>query len=111
MVNEDDGVVVSDGGQLLRHSTTASVTAETALVTVEVDDDHAALHTRLTAAGVAVRSDGRLMHVDVSDSTVYDTVRDTVAELGLGLVRIERQRHRMTEIFTDRQSDQGGVHV
>ena len=41
------------------------------------------------------------MHVDVSDSTVYDTVRDTVAELGLGLVRIERQRHRMTEIFTE----------
>ena len=29
-------------------------------------------------------------------------MRDAVAELGLGLVRMERQRHRMTEIFTDR---------
>jgi ABC-2 type transport system ATP-binding protein len=38
-------------------------------------------------------------------------VRDTVAELGLGLVRMERQRHRMTEIFTDNPTDQAGVHV
>jgi len=44
-------------------------------------------------------------------------VRDAVAELGLGLVRIERQRHRMTEIFTDSPDSarspggQGDVHV
>jgi len=115
-----DGIVVIDGGQLLRHSTTASVTAETKLVAVEVDGDHAALHARLTAAGIAVRSEGRLLHVDVSDDTAYDMVRDTVAELGLGLVRLERQRHRMTEIFTGNNpggsshgspGSSGGVHV
>ena len=33
-------------------------------------------------------------------------MRDAVAELGLGLVRLERQRHRMTEIFTDSPSGQ-----
>ena len=38
-----DGIVVIDGGRLLRHSTTASVTAQTAVVSVEVDGDHAAL--------------------------------------------------------------------
>ena len=38
-------------------------------------------------------------------------VRDAVAELGLGLVRLERQRHRMTEIFTDSTGEQGGTHV
>jgi ABC-2 type transport system ATP-binding protein len=96
-----DGIVVIDGGRLLRHSTTASVTAETPLITVEVDTDPAQLRARLAAAGVAVTGDGRLLHVDVGDETAYDLVRDAVADLGLGLVRMERQRHRMTEIFTD----------
>jgi ABC-2 type transport system ATP-binding protein len=95
-----DGIVVIDGGRLLRHSTTASVTAQTAVVTVEVDAEHAALRDRLVAAGLVVRAHGPLVHVDVEDETAYDVVRDVVAEMQLGLVRLERQRHRMTEIFT-----------
>ncbi len=106
-----DGIVVIDGGRLLRHSSTASVTEETPLVTIEVDGDHAAFLARLTEAGVTVRSDGKLLHVDVADEATYDVVRDAAAELGLGLVRMERQRHRMTEIFTDRPADEGAVHV
>ncbi len=106
-----DGIVVIDGGRLLRHSTTASVTEQTPLVTVEVDGDHTSLHARLTEAGVAVRSDEKLLHVDVGDDSAYDLVRDAVADLGLGLVRMERQRHRMTEIFTDQPVAPGDVHV
>ena len=41
----------------------------------------------------------------------YDRVLEAVAELGLGLVRLERERHRMTEIFTDSPSAQGTPHV
>ncbi len=104
------GIVMIDGGRLLRHSTTASVTTETPMVILEVDGDHAALHERLTDAGVVVRSDGRLLHVDVGDGAAYDIVRDAVAGLGLGLVRMERQRHRMTELFTD-SPDHGGGYV
>ena len=55
--------------------------------------------------------DGQLLHVDVGDRPSTTVVRDAVAELGLGLVRMERQRHRMTEIFTDSPSEQGGTHV
>jgi ABC-2 type transport system ATP-binding protein len=106
-----DGIVVIDGGRLLRHSTTASVTAQTPVVSVEVDGDHAALRARLAEAGVAVQADGHLLHVGVDDDSAYDVVRDAVAELGLGLVRMERQRHRMSEIFTDSPADQGDVHV
>ena len=94
-----DGIVVIDGGRLLRHSTTASVTAETAVVAVEVDGDPSALAARLGERGVGVQQDGGLLHVDVSDAATYDLVRDAVAELGLGLVRLERQRHRMVEVF------------
>jgi len=104
------GIVVIDGGRLLRHSSTASITAQTTLVSVEVDGGQAALHARLDDAGLAVRSDGRLLHVECSDGAAYDVVRDAVAQLGLGLVRMERQRHRMTEIFTGSRDDAGGVH-
>ena len=106
-----DGIVVIDGGRLLRHSTTASVTAETPVVTVEVDGDPATLVARLGERGVGVQSHGGLLHVDVTDSAAYDVVRDAVAELGLGLVRMERQRHRMTEIFTDAPTEQAGEQV
>jgi ABC-2 type transport system ATP-binding protein len=104
-------IVVIEGGRLTRHSSTASVTAETAVVTVEVDGDHTALLARLRDAGVTAETSGRVMHVDVTDAIAYDVVRDAVAELGLGLVRMERQRHRMTEIFTDRPLAPGRAHV
>ncbi|CAA9367331.1 MAG: Efflux ABC transporter, ATP-binding protein [uncultured Nocardioidaceae bacterium] len=106
-----EDIVVIDGGRLLRHSSTASVTGETPLVALEVDADPTALHARLTQAGVAAQRDGMLLHVDVSDSATYDVVRDVVAELGLGLVRMQRQRHRMTEIFTQGPSSRGDVSV
>jgi ABC-2 type transport system ATP-binding protein len=102
-------IVVIDGGRLLRHSTTASVTAQTPVVTVEVDDDPAVLLARLHDEGLAVRRTDRLLHVDVAEEAAYDLVRDAVAELGLGLVRMERQRHRMTEIFTDPADPAGHV--
>jgi ABC-2 type transport system ATP-binding protein len=100
-----DGIVVIDGGRLLRHSTTESVTAATPIVTIEVDRDQEVLHRRLSDAGVAVEVDGVLLHVDVGNEAAYDVVRDAVAGLGLGLVRMERRRHRMSEIFTDSHTE------
>ena len=71
-------------------------------MTVEVDGDHAALLARLRRRRASpCGATGELLHVDVADAAAYDVVRDAVAELGLGLVRMERERHRMTEIFTD----------
>jgi ABC-2 type transport system ATP-binding protein len=103
-----DGIVVIDGGRLLRHSTTASVTEQTPVVVVEVDGDVGALHRRLDELGVGVRAEGRLLQVDVGDPDAYDHLRDAVAALGLGLVRVERQRHRMTELFAEPAGAGGG---
>src|SRR5680860_819058 len=36
----------------------------------------------------------------VPHEATYDLVRDAIAELGLGMVRMERRRHHMVEIFT-----------
>ncbi|WP_238993373.1 ABC transporter ATP-binding protein [Nocardioides caldifontis] len=96
-----DGLVVIDGGRLLRQSTLAAVTQETPVVAVEVDGDVGALLPVLVEAGLTLRADGATLLVRVEDDAALDTVRDAVARLGLGLVRLERQRHRMTELFEE----------
>jgi ABC-2 type transport system ATP-binding protein len=95
-----DHVVVIDAGRLLRSSSTADVTAASGLVAVEVDERSDELATALRAAGLGVVPVGSLLEVDLQDDTTYDIVRDNVTSLGLGLIRMERRRHRMAEIFT-----------
>jgi ABC-2 type transport system ATP-binding protein len=41
-----------------------------------------------------------LVLVEITGDETYDLVRDTVAELGLGLVRVEPHRHRLEEVFS-----------
>ncbi|MGE7438651.1 ABC transporter ATP-binding protein [Kitasatospora sp. NPDC001175] len=105
-----DHLVVIDGGRLLRSSSTASFTEVTQLLAVEVTDHPTdlgfdadeAVRARLTEAGLTVAPDGsRILLVEIRDDETYDTVRDTVADLGLGLVRLEQRRHRVAEIFAD----------
>ncbi|MDH6112072.1 ABC-2 type transport system ATP-binding protein [Kitasatospora sp. MAP12-15] len=109
-----DHLVVIDGGKLLRSSSTASFTEATQLLAVEVTDRpgdagfdaDAAVRERLAAAGLSVRADGsRIFLVEIAGEETYDTIRDTVADLGLGLVRLEQRRHRVSEIFTQEAAD------
>jgi ABC-2 type transport system ATP-binding protein len=108
-----DHVVVVDGGKLLRASSTADFTQSTPTLAVEVTDSDThpdgtqALRKALTAAGLSVAAPGaagapgagHLLMVEAADDSAYDTVRDTVIELGLGLVRMEQRRHRIAEVF------------
>ena len=103
-----DHVVVIDAGQLLRSSSTADVTAASPLIAVEVTERTDDLAAALRQAGLGVATVGLLLEVDLRDDTTYDVVRDTVVRLGVGLVRMERRRHRMSEIFT---TQAGGQHV
>ncbi|AUY50590.1 ABC transporter ATP-binding protein [Streptomyces sp. CB01881] len=109
-----DHLVVIDGGKLLRSSSTASFTGATATLVVEVTDlpdDHApdasaAVRDRLAAAGLSAETDGpRVLLVRLAGDATYDAIRDAVADLGLGLVRLEQRRHRVAELFTDTDSD------
>ena len=103
-----DHVVVIDAGQLLRSSSTADVTAASPLIAVEVTERTDDLAAALRQAGLGVATVGPLLEVDLRDDTTYDVVRDAVVRLGVGLVRMERRRHRMSEIFT---TPVGGQHV
>ncbi|MEU6341214.1 ABC transporter ATP-binding protein [Streptomyces sp. NPDC046977] len=94
-----DHIVVIDGGQLLRASSTSDFTQATASLAVEVTDHEEELLSKLTAAGLNAHAEGHLLHVDIDGDETYDTVRDAVAELGSGLVRMEQRRHRIAEIF------------
>jgi ABC-2 type transport system ATP-binding protein len=103
-----DHVVVIDAGQLLRSSSTADVTAASPLIAIEVTERSDDLAAALRDAGLGVAAVGPLLEVDLRDDTTYDVVRDAVVRLGVGLVRLERRRHRMAEIFT---APAGGEHV
>ncbi|WP_407555709.1 ABC transporter ATP-binding protein [Streptomyces sp. Pv4-95] len=111
-----DHVVVIDGGKLLRSSSTDEFTQVTASLAVEVTDSEAhpdgtaALRAALVAAGAAVTTDaagpgsvtaGHVLFVEAASEETYDLVRDTVAGLGLGLIRMEQRRHHIAEVFHD----------
>ena len=96
-----DHVIVIDAGRLLRSSSTADITGASQLLVVEVDDGQERLRALLDAAGLQVHAAGRLLEIVLSNDDAYDVVRDSVVAAGLGLIRMERQRHRMAEIFAE----------
>ena len=108
-----DNIVVVDAGRLLRASSTAEFTQMTGVLTVEVQDPGGGPNPRdrlgktLAGRGLHVRSDGSVLRIEIEDESTYDTVRDQVAELGLGLVRLEQTRHRIEDIFIADASVQG----
>jgi len=98
-----DAVVVVDGGRLLRSSSTADATAQRSVLAVEVDARTGELAAALRAAGLQVDGD-RVLEVALrgagpADEPAYDLVRDAVAHLGIGLLRMERRRHSISELF------------
>lgn len=96
-----DHIVVIDGGKLLRASSTSDFTQTTASLAVEVTDREEELLALLTGAGLTTQAQGHLLLVDIADDETYDIVRDAVAGLGVGLVRMEQRRHRIAELFID----------
>ncbi|WP_103502443.1 MULTISPECIES: ABC transporter ATP-binding protein [unclassified Streptomyces] len=108
-----DHIVVIDGGKLLRSESIGGFTQSTTTLAVEVTDSDRhpngaeAVHEALTAAGLTAQRDaGQLVLVELAPGAEgdagYDTVRDTIADMGLGLVRMEQRRHRIAEVFAER---------
>lgn len=113
-----DHVVVIDGGTLLRSSSTSDFTQTTTTLAVEVTDTDAhpdgtrSLREALTAAGLTLHAGmeeglpgaGHILLIEAKGEETYDVVRDTVAGLGLGLVRMEQRRHHIAEVFRPQPS-------
>jgi ABC-2 type transport system ATP-binding protein len=102
-----DHVVVVDGGRLLKSEATGDLMEDIATLIVEVLDPSGGMGASDQAAnllgqsGLDVRREGELLYIPAANESTYDTIRDAVAGAGLGLVRLQRDRHRIAEIFAD----------
>ena len=118
-----DHVVVLDAGRLLRSEATQSFLGDTGVVLVEVQaadgpDDEAQrrMGEALAARGLVCRPRGGLIEVDPialdpgavdvpaaaqAHDRLRDLVRDTAADLGLGLIRIQPQTGHLEDVFRE----------
>jgi len=94
-----DSAVILGEGRLLASGPLATLQAGVGGWTVEVDGDAASLAAALVAAGGTVTPDGARLRVEGLPDAL--PIRDAVADLGLALVRLERRRLRLEDIFLD----------
>ena len=94
-----DHLVAIEAGRLLRADTMESFTKASQTLVVEVEDGLARLERELTRRGLRPRAQARSLLVPIGGDDTYDTVRDSVADLGLPLSRLERRRHLVVELF------------
>ena len=69
----------------------------------------AILAAALTLRGCKTVAEETGVLVSLEDETLYDAVRDTVADLELPLVRIEQERRRLEDLFRDPAPAAGSV--
>jgi ABC-2 type transport system ATP-binding protein len=94
-----DHLVAVDAGRLIRSAALTTFTERTGTLAVDVEEGAPRLAAALVAAGVDAVADGRTVLIELEDERPFDLVRDTVAELGLPLVRIEQRRRGLEELF------------
>ena len=101
-------LVEIESGQLMRSAPISTLTEQTQVLAIEVDGSVEALAGRLREQGLDVREDGRLLLVQVDNEDLYDTIRDEVVDLGLGLVRLEQRRQRLEDLFRTPEAVENG---
>jgi ABC-2 type transport system ATP-binding protein len=104
-----DAIVVLDEGRLLRADQLGAMTGMTMTLMVEVDGDPAPIANVLVGNGYVVSRDRANVLVqlpDGSDDTAMrdacDAIRDAAVELDVGLLRIERRRGHLEDLFRTR---------
>jgi ABC-2 type transport system ATP-binding protein len=100
-----DHIIVIEGGKLLREGPITDFTKRRQVLAVEVDGDRAPLLAALANRGLHAGEEGRFVVVGLDHDAAYDAVRDTVAELGLPLIRLEQRRQTLEEIFRPGQPE------
>jgi len=96
-----DHLVAIDGGKLVRSARIGVFTAHTAALAVQVDHGTDELRAWLGRAGASPEDDGRggLLVPLAEDERAYDLVRDGATELGLPLIRLQRTRRQLQDLF------------
>ena len=95
-----DEIVVIDNGRLIRSGPLGDFVAETAVLSVETDGGEAELAAALNARGYEAVLDGAAVLLDLTSEEVYDGVLAAISDSGLPLIRMERKRRSLTELFS-----------
>ena len=100
-----DHLVVIEAGVLQRSTSTAAATTTSSVVLVEVTERADEVIARLSASGakVCAESPATTYAVEVADERVLDDIRGAVADLDVGLIRLQRRRHHLAEMFQARE--------
>ncbi len=101
-----DGVVLIDNGKLVRAERLGVLTGVTGTLLVEIDGDAAAFAASLTALGVRATFDHQVVAVtlpespdDTAERMAYDAVRDVAVQQRSALLRMERRRGHLEDLF------------
>jgi len=94
-----DAVVILDGGRVIRSGTLTELRRGEEGLLVEVDGGHDELAGRLRAAGLTVELVAESLVVVGADP--HDLVRDAIADLGLGLRRLEPRRRTLEDVYLE----------
>ena len=93
-----DAVVIVEGGEVVHAGTLADLGGGEDGLVVEVDERADELAARLASLGIQVTVDGGLLNIVGADG-VYDAIRDAVADLGLGLRRLEPRGRTLEDVY------------
>jgi ABC-2 type transport system ATP-binding protein len=93
-----DAVVIVEGGEVVHAGTLADLRRGPEGLVVEVDERADELAALLTNGGYEAAVDGDMVLLGAADG-VHDAVRDAVAELGIGLRRLEPRGRTLEDVY------------
>jgi ABC-2 type transport system ATP-binding protein len=93
-----DSVVIVEGGEVVHAGTLADLRRGPAGLVVEVDERADELSSVLAAQGFDVTLEGGVLRLGGTDDA-FDAVRDAVADLGVGLRRLEPRGRTLEDVY------------
>ena len=101
-----EGFVLIENGRLIRAERLGTLTGETGTLLVEVDGDATAFTAQIVQRGVAALQERERVLVSIAADSgddglraVCDVIRDTAAAEDVGLLRLERRRGHLEDLF------------
>jgi len=93
-----DAVVIVEGGEVVRAGALADLRRGPEGLVVEVDERADELASMLVARGLDVTVDGSVLLLGATEEA-FDAVRDSVADLGVGLRRLEPRGRTLEDVY------------
>jgi ABC-type uncharacterized transport system ATPase subunit len=101
-----DAVVILDAGRVVASGRISELRgADSGEVVIHIEGPADALVLALHEAGIAAVAEGERAIVAVEGPAVYDAIRDVLADMGVGLRRMEARTSSLEDVFLAAGSD------